>query len=276
MFQVSLKKNTLAKPILDILAILGWGGLLLRYWIGGELKLLIHPNYFWLVFLTGLSLMGLGIIKIWFLIQEYPKKSVNKDNNLNHITVLPNYLGSSLLLVTALMGLLFQPSPLTSQMALQRGISENLPTTQLQTQSFRATLKPEQRSLIDWVRTINAYPEPDAYTGQKVKVSGFVVDLPSLPENYRLISRFILTCCAVDAYPVGLPVKMDQSNSVYPADTWLEIEGEMITETLPMAHQTVTIEIQAAEKNSTPKRQLVILAKSIKLIPTPTDPYGYY
>ncbi len=134
----------------------------------------------------------------------------------------------------------------------------------MQTQSFGTTVKPEEKSLIEWVRTLNAYPEPDAYTGQPVKVTGFVVQLPQLPDNYLLISRFILTCCAVDAYPVGLPVKLSGSRSQYPNDTWLEITGEMATESLP-------VEVG----KSTTRRQLVIRAKSVKSIPTPVDPYGY-
>lgn len=266
--KLSSPKKNLIQPILDILAIIGWGSLLIRYWMSGKLQLLIHPNYFWLVFLTGFGLISLGILKIWLLIQDYRGKSAKSSSDLQHITVLPTNWGSGLLLLTAIIGLVIQPTPLTSQMALQRGISETLPLTQRQTQSFRATTNPEQRSLIDWIRTLNAYPEPDAYTGQKVKVSGFVVHLPHLSENYLLISRFILTCCAVDAYPVGLPVKLDQPRQAYPPDTWLEIEGEMITETLPL-------EMQTLKETPTNKRQLVILAKSIKTIPTPSDPYGY-
>jgi uncharacterized repeat protein (TIGR03943 family) len=122
--------------------------------------------------------------------------------------------------------------------------------------------------LIDWIRTLNAYPEPDAYAGPKAKVTGFVVHLPHLPENYLLISRFIITCCAVDAYPVGIPVKLESSRNAYPPDTWLEIEGEMMVETLPLDEQTLT-------ETSSEKRQLILAAKSLQQIPTPADPYSY-
>ena len=153
-------------------------------------------------------------------------------------------------------------------MALQRGVSETLPVTRSLAQNFRATVKPEERSLIEWVRTLDAYPEPDAYTGQKVKVTGFVINLPQLNDNYLLLGRFILTCCAVDAYPVGLPVKLEASRSAYPADSWLEITGEMATELLNLDTQKVQgVPLQ--------KRQLVIVAKTVKPIPPPADPYGY-
>ena len=54
------------------------------------------------------------------------------------------------------------------------------------------------------------------------------------------------------------------SRGQYPNDTWLEITGEMATESLP-------VEVG----KSTTRRQLVIKAKSVKSIPTPVDPYGY-
>ena len=95
-----------------------------------------------------------------------------------------------------------------------------------------------------------------------------MVHSPILPHTDVFLSRFILTCCAVDAYPVGLPLKLESDRSAYPPDTWLEVEGEMMTETLAVDTQTM-------EKTPSEKRQLVLAAKSVKTIPTPSDPYGY-
>lgn len=254
-------------PGLDALAILAWGALLLRYWLNGQLKLLIHPNYFSLVLITSIILFLLGSLKGWLWFKQLRKHSIDSET-VQHITLFPPGWGSSLLVITAIAGLFIPPTVFSSQVALQRGISESLPVTQIQTQAFRGTVKPEDRTLIDWIRTLNAYPEPDAYNGQKAKVTGFVVHSPILPKNYIFLSRFILTCCAVDAYPVGLPVKLEGDQKDYPPDTWLEVEAEMITETLAVDTQTM-------QKTPTQKRQLVLDAKSIKTIPTPADPYGY-
>jgi uncharacterized repeat protein (TIGR03943 family) len=231
---------------------------------------LIHPNYFWLVLLTSMALLILGILKVIQIVADWRKQEANSEarETVQHITLFPPGIGSGVLVVTALAGFLVGPTVLTSQVALQRGVTESLPITRSQPQSFRTTTKPEERSLTDWIRTLNAYPEPDAYAGQKAKVTGFVVHLPHLPENYLLISRFIITCCAVDAYPVGIPVKLESSRNAYPPDTWLEIEGEMMAETLPLDEQTM-------KETSSEKRQLILAAKSLKQIPTPADPYSY-
>ena len=265
--QLSLKRLL---PGLDVLALLAWAILLFKYWVTGQLKLLIHPNYFWLVFVTSIILFVLTGIKTSQLIKTLRLKSTTLANfeAVQHITLFPPGWSSGLLIVTAITGLVISPSIFNSQMALQRGISESLPMTQTQTQTFRATLKPEARSLIEWVRTLNAYPEPDAYEGQKARVTGFVVHSSILPNNYIFLSRFIITCCAVDAYPVGLPLKLKSDRSAYPPDTWLEVEAQMMTETLKVDTQTM-------KETPTEKRQLVLEAKSIKTIPTPDSPYGY-
>ncbi len=254
------RKSLKLLPILDILAILAWGGLLFKYWLEGTLRLLIHPNYFGLVLITSIFLLLLGTIKTAQFISD--RNKFKQPEDLGHITLFPPGIGSTLLLTTAILGLIIAPGVLTSQTALQRGISESLPEVRSQPEAFRLSVRSEERSLIDWIRTLNAYPEPAAYEGQKVKVSGFVVHLPQLEDNYLMITRFILTCCAVDAYPVALPVKLDTSRADYPPDTWLAIEGTAIVETL-------------SSQDNTDKRQLVISPSSIEKIPTPKDPYGY-
>lgn len=236
---------------LDVVALGTWGLLLLSYWLTNKLGLLIHPNYFGLTIISGFVLL---------LISGFSGMKLLRGNavpQLRHFTLLPPGWTSGLLLIAAILGLLFTPRPFASQTAIQRGLGDGLTVTRSRPQAFRSVTRPEQRSLIEWVRTLDVYPEPDAYTGQKVKVQGFVVHTTELPEQYFTLTRFILTCCAADAYPVGLPVKVTQGQNRYAQDQWLEVEGEMITETLQN------------------KRQLTIAAKMLKPIPEPANPFSY-
>jgi uncharacterized repeat protein (TIGR03943 family) len=241
-------------PWLEVLAIAAWGSLMLKYWLTGKLNLLIHPDYFWLVITGGLGLLVVAVLKAWQLLRQR-RRTIPV---VQHISLLPPGFSSTLLLATALLGLMFTPRVFASQTALQRGVTDFLAATRSQPQAFRSSVKPEERSLVDWVRTLNVYPEPDAYTGQKVKVQGFVIHPPELPLNYFLLSRFVISCCAADAYPVGLPVKLTENRQAYPPDTWLEVEGQMSTENLE------------------DKRQLTIQASAPpKKIPEPKNPYEY-
>jgi putative membrane protein len=257
----SKHKNTFLFSWLDILALLTWGSLLLKYTVTGQYKLLIHPNYYSLVLASSIILLALGIFKIQLILTH------DRQHSSEHIALFPPGFSSSLLICVAISGLLIPPKVLNSQSALKSGVRD-IPLTRSQPQAFRTAIKPEERSLIEWIRTINAYPEPDVYQGQLAKVSGFTLHLKELPDNYLMLSRFVITCCAVDAYPIGIPVKLETNRNTYPPDTWLEIEGAMIAETLPVKEGVDS-------KTTIKKRSVVLAAKSIKTIPVPADPYGY-
>lgn len=255
------KLQNLIFPWLDVFAISAWGILILKYWLTGKLYLLIHPDYFWLAIAGALGLLAVSAWRAWFLVKSIRRRRSGDRflavQSSQHITFFPPGWSSILLLSTAILGLVFTPRVFASETALQRGIADSLTVTRSQPQSFRIAKPPEKRSLIDWVRTLTVYPEPDAYTGQKVNIQGFVIHPKELPDQYLLLSRFIITCCAADAYPVGLPVKLTTSRNTYKPDSWLEVQGEMITETLDG------------------KRQLTIQSTSIKPVLEPKNPYDY-
>ncbi|MFP4135245.1 MAG: TIGR03943 family putative permease subunit [Halothece sp.] len=255
-------------PSLDALTFLGWGILLLGYWWNGQIKLLIHPNYIWLVILTGFILLLIGIGKSIELYKERKKIYLNNRKKVvQHITLFPSGWNTAFLLITLILATFISPKALDSEVALKRGIRETLPLTQAQPEPFRVDVKAEDRSLIDWVKTLNSYPEPESYQGEVVNVRGFVIKMDELDDHYFLLAQFIITCCALDAYPIALPVKIEESNEAYAEDSWLEIKGEMITDMLPLEG--------GQYQDGTLNRQLTIQAETITKIPTPDDPYGY-
>jgi uncharacterized repeat protein (TIGR03943 family) len=236
---------------LDISAVTAWGILLIKYAIDGTLYILVHPSYYLLVTVTGVCLLLIGIFQSWRL---YRGKIANSPEL--HSSLLPQGVTTMLLLGTAIAGLVITPKLFTSHAAIQRGVSsEAVTVTRSQTQAFRTTLKPESRTLVDWVRTLNNYPEPDAYLGQKININGFAFHDAKLPANYLMLSRFVITCCAADAYPVALPIKIAGTRQAYPQDSWFKVKGKAIVETLSGT------------------RQLIIEASEIKPIPTPKNPY---
>lgn len=246
-------------PWLDVLAIAAWGLLFLKYWLTGKLYLLIHPSYMWLTVVAGVAMLILAGIKAIDLSRRsnHRLKGDGGAANQSHITLFPPGFSSVLLIIVAIFGLVFTPRAFASQTAFDRGINDALTMTRVKPQAFRGSENSEDKSIIDWIRTLTVYPEPDAYNGQKAKVQGFVVHPPNMPNQYLLISRFVITCCAADVYPVSLPVKLSDGRDAYKPDSWFEVEGQMITETLAG------------------KRQLVIEAKSLKPIAEPKNPYDY-
>lgn len=243
---------------LDNAAMSLWGMLLLKYRISGQIYFLLHPNYIWMTSVAGLVLLGLSGYRLWQHFRSKARRSrASSAITLQHISFFPPGFGSGLLLAIALLGFIYTPRPFASDIALQRGVTDTLLMTRSQPESFRISVAAGDRSLIDWIQTLNVYPEPDAYTGDEVNVSGFAVYPASLPPDHMMISRFVITCCAADAYPVGLPVKLPGDRADYPADEWFSIQGKMITS-----------EIDG-------QRQLVIEAETIESIPVPRNPYDF-
>jgi uncharacterized repeat protein (TIGR03943 family) len=236
---------------LDIAAVAAWGILLIKYAIDGTLYILIHPSYYLLATVTGSCLLLIGLFQSWRLVRG----KLGKSPEL-HSSLLPQGAATMLLLGTAIAGLIITPKLFTSHAAIQRGVSsEAVTVTRSQTQAFHTNVNPESKTLVDWKRTIDNYPEPDAYLGQKANINGFVVYPKDLPTNYLLLSRFVITCCAADAYPVSLTIKLPNDRQKYPQDSWLQVKGKAIVETL------------------SGNRQLVIDASDLKPISAPKNPY---
>lgn len=241
--------------------------MLFRYWFGGKLLLLLHPDYAWLSNTAAIAIAFLATHKLVKIVRELRSRRATtrtaRPGDGGHVTLLPPNLSSALLLGIAVFGLIYTPRAFASETAVQRGISETLSLTRAQPQRFARAAAPEDRTIIDWIRLINVYPEPDAYEAETVDVSGFVIYPENWPAGYLMVSRFVLTCCAADAYPVGLPVKLPEgvntaaAKDAYPVNSWLQVSGEMVTETIDG------------------RRQVAIAPTDIRPIEEPRNPYEY-
>ncbi|MBE9137419.1 TIGR03943 family protein [Nodosilinea sp. LEGE 07088] len=245
------------QALIDATMLLLWGLMFLRFTITGKLYLLLHPDYMWLAHLATVLLLTMGIVRgaqVWL---SYRQGRGPAPRSQEHIALLPRQLSVGLLIAIAVFGLIYTPRPFASETAFQRGITDVLGQTRSRPQRFSLSGNSEDRTIVDWVRTLNVYPEPDAYAGQKAQVSGFVTHIPGWPDNYFMISRFVLTCCAADAYPVGLPVELPAGTPRPAPDTWLEIGATVQTATLDG------------------KRQITLGSATLTEIPEPRTPYEY-
>lgn len=236
----------------DVLALLLWGLMLLRYQWTGRLSVLLHPDYHWLAIGAGWLLLIMGITRgIEWL------RASSGAQQTQHLALLPRQWSLGILVAVAVVGLVYVPRPFTSDTALARGIAEPVAMTRSQPQRFMRTVSPGERTLTDWNRILSVYPEPDAYTGDPVNVSGFVIHPPEWSDEYLMVARFVMTCCAADAYPIGLPVRVANGRGAYAPDSWVEISGYMATET-----------IQG-------QRRIVIQGETLTPIPEPSNPYEF-
>ncbi len=228
--------------------LIGIGAMVLSYRLQNKLTFLIHSNYVQIATLTGVLLIGLGGYRL-ALSRSQPQDT--------HTSLLSPRVGTSLVLLTAFWGLVLPPQPLSSQTAINRGISQTIGVFEDQPQTFQPQVDTTSRSLIDWIRTLEVYPDPKNYENQLVDVEGFVIypeeTSDDAPETFWL-GRFLIRCCAADAYPVALPV---QAMERPPIDSWQRVQGVMVV------------------ASSLGSPLLMIQATSIDPIPTPDNPYAY-
>lgn len=214
----------------------------------GTLLFYIHPRYeLFAVIVTGLcfGLATLGfIVSLWQLTHK-------KAGAAQSFRFQPIYL---LVIALLAIALVLPPRTLTSHIAKQRNLDFNgaiqLETTRsaafLQTDSSKLTIK-------EWVAALRNTPSTQQYVGKPVRVIGFAYQNENEATSTMRISRFVVTCCAVDARPIGLPVHQPDWQKQFAADTWLEVTGVW-------------------EMSET---GLIIKPTNIQPVPQPKDPYAF-
>ncbi|WP_161580483.1 TIGR03943 family putative permease subunit [Subtercola vilae] len=110
----------------------------------------------------------------------------------------------------------------------------------------------------DWSTLIRQGAGPDALAGQTATLVGFVTPDPDDPTNVFYIARFVVTCCAVDAQPVGVAVYEPGWSGTYAKDSWVSATGVFASN--PSVLSTATTVLQPT---------------SIQAIAQPTEPYVY-
>ncbi|WFR67950.1 TIGR03943 family protein [Curtobacterium flaccumfaciens] len=105
----------------------------------------------------------------------------------------------------------------------------------------------------DWAALIRQTTDTTSLVGKRVELSGFVV--PASDGSFTL-TRFVISCCAVDAQPVGLGVVTD--GAVPDEDQWVTVTGAL-----------------AANPDQSADARIVIRAAKVTKIAQPKDPYEY-
>ncbi|MET3638144.1 TIGR03943 family putative permease subunit [Curtobacterium oceanosedimentum] len=153
--------------------------------------------------------------------------------------------------------LVLPPTTLSARTAQQRSV--DTPTLSNATGSQDVALlgsegvDTSEYGVKDWAALIRQTTDTTALVGKPVELSGFVV--PGSDGSFTL-TRFVISCCAVDAQPVGLGVVVD--GPVPDADQWVRVTGKL-----------------AANPDQSADARIVIRAATVRDIDQPTDPYEY-
>lgn len=202
-------------------------GVVAILWLGvtGRLEMYIHPRY--VVFTLVMAVIGGAASVGAFLVlpgshDHDPEQVPNARPHARWRTA--GSVAASLAIVAgAVVALLvLPPAALTSATADNRDIAGSTALADSDTtelvggDSTTFTVK-------DWATLLHQGLGEDFFAGKQAKFSGFLVATDDPDVVY--VARFLVTCCAVDAQPLGVPVLLPGWRDDLAVDDWVEVSG---------------------------------------------------
>jgi putative membrane protein len=187
------------------------GGYIIYLYFIKRLNFLIHERYVVFTLIAGLVLAVVGIIGTIIALQSKAKKF---KFNLSLI----------ILLISMAIPLIPLKS-LSSDSFDIRSVNKNIRVSENEKQDIRQKINFKINSndftMYDWVKA-KGLDDLSIFKDKEFTGTGFIAPKQG---NIFSLSRFILSCCVVDATPAGILVDYDY-NKEFKSNDWLEVKGK--------------------------------------------------
>ncbi|KPG84388.1 TIGR03943 family protein [Frigoribacterium sp. RIT-PI-h] len=153
------------------------------------------------------------------------------------------------------------PATLTSATAGQRDVNSStasLDRTTVADATGASSDAYRSFSVLDWAGLLRQTTDLAFYEGKTADVVGFVTPSDTAPDDVFYVSRFVITCCAVDAQPVGVPGYLPGWQDQVAADDWVEVTGGFDT-----------------NRSSSSQDPVALVPDEVTTVGQPSDPYLY-
>jgi putative membrane protein len=180
----------------------------------GDLTLYIHPRY--IVFTIVFVVIGL----MMFMTVLANISTRDNDGSKKYLSVyasIPLYL-------FVLCVLLLAPSDLSQSLASSRSSSSQQNSVEKTKHSTLDSFSTDltRFTISDWNNVLASSPTDDQINDKDAKIEGFLYTDDS---GQLFIARFRLTCCAVDATPLAIPLIPSPDVATYESGSWIAITG---------------------------------------------------
>lgn len=239
----------------QIIVMTGVATLLTRLGTTDEMFTFVKPGMRPWILATGFALGLLSAVRAMQIVDDWLQRRDSEKAGMQ----LPEFADEHrpprlayLLVLPLLVVVVLAPPPLNSY-AASRQPARVQPVS---ASSFGAMTSDETGRFPLTVGQFNSrarYDDSKQMAGKPLSVTGFVVHKEG-SSNEFLLTRFAISCCAADAYPVQVRVE-GLDGSGYSNDTWVVIEGEW--RDVPLG----------------PKEQPVLTASSITQVDAPAEQY---
>jgi putative membrane protein len=221
-----------------------------------QLVLYIHPRY--IMFTIVMAVLALVLVLVSVTARFRHEDDEAPPRGLPRILSI---LAMGIATVLALAMVALPPATLTSATASQRDINSTSVGPETQSVSDAENAPADAFSnftVVDWASLLRQTVDAGFYEGKAVDVVGFVTPDADDPQNVFYVSRFVVTCCAVDAQPAGVPVYLPDWTSVHAADDWVRVTGEFA--------------VNGSDRSEQP---LAIVPDAVTAVEQPSEPYLY-
>lgn len=204
-----------SKQTLKAFLLLAMGLFLYSRFLGGTLQFYINERFVWLTILAAIGFIIVGL--------SYRYRPQCEHHGHTHGDL--SWTGMLFVLAPIILGLLVPARPLGANAMSNRDVSIDSLTSVSAPNIETVLQKPKgERNILDWLTDFWAAQDPSAFTGQEAEVVGFVYRDDRFAEDSFMVSRFIVSCCAADAAPLGLVVRSEDA-SAFPDDQWVRVKG---------------------------------------------------
>lgn len=203
-----------------------------------QLNLYIHPRY--IAFTITMAVLALILLAT-------AKNDMHKNKRPESA---PSYVPVAII-ATFLFVLALPAQPLSSQIAQARQQSQTTVKSNAPTSFDAYTSDYSHFDIEDWVSFLATRPSDETITGKKAAVTGFIY---SDGADNLSVARFRLSCCAVDATPLNIPIRTTSNDIILTRDAWYELSGSFSFES---DKQSYVLNIETAKQIEVPKDQYV-------------------
>ena len=264
-----------------------WQGVLLTLVVGastlwlaatGQLVLYIHPRY--VAFTVVMTIIGVVLslaVLLWAPRADDPDDHDHADETWPveqrgrvrrrrpgraGPVLRRSLLTGGTLVVTALAVaiVVLPPATLTSATATTRDVNSStaaLEGTSVEEANAAGSSAYASFSVLDWAGLLRQTSDVAFYTGKQADVTGIVTASGDDPDVFYL-TRFVVTCCAVDAQPVGVPVQLPSWQDDLAVDQWVRVEGGFQT-----------------NRSASSSDPIALVPETVEQVDQPRDPYLY-
>lgn len=219
----------------------------------GKLTLYIHPRY--TVFTVIMAVIALVAVVAAFVAPRHDHTARPRRAGLVAVVAVLAAIA------TAGAMLVLPPATLTTATADQRELNSTTIGADAQTLDSAAGQSAAafaRFTVVDWASLLRQTSDPVFFDAKSVDVVGFVTRSDDDGDNIFYVSRFIVTCCAVDAQPVGVPVYQPGWSSALAEGDWVRVTGQFGTS--PSAAGGPSI---------------VLVPEATQTVEEPSEPYLY-